>query len=110
VSWTEVVPDAPAGDTRWAGCGVLDGLVEFQGEMWLVGCARYNETTGTTMSNEVWSTTDGAAWTGHEEPPWARKIWHAPVATVVGGPVATGLPVASVGYTEGELVLPILVR
>jgi len=37
--------------------------------------------------------------------PWGWEDTYAPVATVVGGPVATGLPVASVGYTEGELVL-----
>lgn len=75
VSWTEVAPDGPGSETRWAGCGVLDGLVEFRGELWLVGCARYNETTGATMSHEVWSTTDGISWTLHAEPPWVGKIW-----------------------------------
>lgn len=76
VTWTEVVADAPGSETRWAGCGVLDGLVEFKGRMWLVGCAQYNETTGATLRNEVWSTTDGVVWTEHAEPPWAGKIWH----------------------------------
>jgi hypothetical protein len=77
VRWTQVVPDAPASDTRWAGCGVLDGLVEFRGELWLVGCARIREdAVGHTMFAEVWSTTDGAVWRRHADPPWAGKIWH----------------------------------
>jgi hypothetical protein len=77
VTWTEVVPDAPASDTRWAGCGVVDGLVEFRGELWLVGCARErSDAVGHSMSNEVWSTTDGAVWRRHAEPPWVGKIWH----------------------------------
>lgn len=76
VHWTEVVGDAPPSETRWAGCGVLDGLVEFHGEMWLVGCAREREdAVGHSMSNEVWSTTDGAAWRRHADPPWVGKIW-----------------------------------
>jgi hypothetical protein len=76
VNWTQVAADGPASDTRWAGCGVLDGLVEFQGEMWLVGCAREREdAVGHSMSNEVWSTTDGVSWRKHAEPPWAGKIW-----------------------------------
>ncbi len=76
VTWTEVVPDAPASETRWAGCGVLEGLVEFHGEMWLVGCARYRDDGAPhTMSNEVWSTTDGAVWKKHATPPWVGKSW-----------------------------------
>lgn len=76
VHWSEVAADAPASDTRWAGCGLLDGLVEFHGEMWLVGCARYRDDGApTTMSNEVWSTTDGAVWHEHATPPWIGKSW-----------------------------------
>ncbi len=77
VNWTQVVADAPASDTRWAGCGVLDGLVEFKGRMWLVGCAKHRDDAGGhLLSNEVWSTTDGATWKRHREPPWKGKIWH----------------------------------
>lgn len=76
VHWTQVAADAPASATRWAGCGVLDGLIEFHGEMWLVGCAIDREdAVGHTMSNEVWSTTDGVTWKLHATPPWAGKIW-----------------------------------
>lgn len=76
VHWTEVAADAPASDTRWAGCGLVDGLVEFRGAMWLVGCAQYRENAvGTTMDNAVWSTTDGVTWTRHPTPPWAGKSW-----------------------------------
>ena len=76
VHWAQVAPDGPASDTRWGGCGVLDGLVELKGRMWLVGCARAREDAqGHTMSNEVWSTTDGAVWKLHAEPPWKGKIW-----------------------------------
>lgn len=76
VHWTQVAADGPESDTRWAGCGVLDGLVEFRGEMWLVGCAREREdASGHLMSNDVWSTTDGITWRRHAEPPWVGKIW-----------------------------------
>ena len=54
--WTQIAADAPASETRWAGCGMTDGFVEFRGEMWLVGCARYQEVAGHALSNEVWST------------------------------------------------------
>lgn len=75
-TWTQVAENGPGSETRWAGCGVVDGFVEFQGAMWLVGCARYNEVTGHVMSNEVWSTQDGITWQRHADPPWAGKIWH----------------------------------
>lgn len=76
VSWTQVAADAPASATRWGGCGVLDGLVEYKGRMWLVGCARAREDAqGHTLINEVWSTTDGLTWSLHAEPPWKGKIW-----------------------------------
>jgi hypothetical protein len=95
VAWSQVVADAPASDTRWAGCGILDGLVAFRERLWLVGCARYNESTGSTMSNEVWSTTDGATWTRHADPPWVGKIWHNVV-------VWDGKLWALFGYTYGD--------
>ena len=77
VHWNQVAADAPASDTRWAGCAAVDGLVEFHGRLWLVGCARYrDDVVGHTMSNEVWSTTDGVTWTRHADPPWKGKIWH----------------------------------
>ncbi len=80
-NWTQVAPDRPASDTVWEGCGVLDGLVEFRGEMWLVGCAWEREdASGHAMFNDVWSTTDGVSWTRHAEPPWAGKIWPNVVA------------------------------
>lgn len=80
VDWTQVAGDAPASDTRWAGCGVLDGLVEFRGRMWLVGCARErSDAQGHTMYNDVWSTRDGITWQRHAEPPWKGKIWQTVV-------------------------------
>jgi len=76
VNWTQVAADAPASDTRWAGCGVLEGLVEFRGRMWLVGCARErSDAQGHSVSNDVWSTSDGVTWQLHAEPPWKGKIW-----------------------------------
>ncbi|MFZ4738156.1 MAG: IPT/TIG domain-containing protein [Bradymonadia bacterium] len=75
-NWTQVVPDAPASPTRWGGCGVLDGLVSFRGELWLVGCARERENAeGHLMFNAVWSSRDGVEWRPHATPPWAGKIW-----------------------------------
>lgn len=74
--WTQIAADGPGSATRPEGCGVLDGLVEFHGALWLVGCAREREDAlGHSMSNEVWSTTDGITWTLHAEPPWVGKIW-----------------------------------
>jgi hypothetical protein len=75
INWTQVVADAPGSDTRWAGCGMVESFVEFQGRMWLVGCARYKEVTGHELSNEVWSTTDGVTWQKHATPPWTGKGW-----------------------------------
>lgn len=76
VNWVQVAADAPASDTRWGGCGLVTGLVEFQGRMWLLGCAKYrDDAVGTSMSNEVWSTTDGLVWQRHADPPWAGKSW-----------------------------------
>jgi hypothetical protein len=99
VNWEQVVADAPASATRWAGCGVLDGLVEFQGRMWLVGCARYRDSAeGHLMSNEVWSTTDGAVWTRHADPPWQGKIW--PNVVVWRGELWILF-----GYTHGDPML-----
>jgi len=81
VNWTEVAPDAPASDVRWAGCGVLDGLVAFRGRLWLVGCGRErSDAQGHSMFNEVWSTEDGTVWQRHAVPPWQGKIWHNTVA------------------------------
>ena len=99
VNWQQVAAEAPASATRWAGCGILDGLVEFQGRMWLVGCARYRESAdGHQMSNEVWSTTDGATWTRHTDPPWQGKIW--PNVVVWRGELWILF-----GYTHGDPVL-----
>ncbi|MFO0552259.1 MAG: IPT/TIG domain-containing protein [Polyangiaceae bacterium] len=75
VHWTEVAPDGPASATRWGGCGMVDGFVEFKGELWLVGCARYREVAGHELFAEVWSTADGTSWHRHEDPPWAGKAW-----------------------------------
>jgi hypothetical protein len=79
VNWTEVLPSGPAGPTRWERCGAADGLVEFQGRMWLVGCGC--DTSGSScgpgdLRAEVWSSADGAVWKRHSDPPWAGKTWH----------------------------------
>lgn len=96
VNWTEVVADGPPSETRWAGCGAVDGLVEFKGRMWLVGCARYRDDgVPHTLMKEVWSTTDGAVWKKHTTPPWAGKIWHNVV-------VWDNKLWILFGYTEGD--------
>ena len=43
--------------------------------MWLVGGSTYTETLPRQFHAEVWSTTDGATWTRHADPPWQGKIW-----------------------------------
>lgn len=96
VTWQQVAADGPASDTRWGGCGSVDGFVEFKGRMWLVGCARHrDDVEGHTLYNEVWSTTDGVAWTKHAEPPWKGKIWHNVV-------VWQGHLWAMFGFTYGD--------
>lgn len=107
VNWQQVAADAPASDTRWRGCGAVDGFVEFKGRMWLVGCARHrDDAAGHEVYAEVWSTTDGATWTRHADPPWTGKIWHNVVVwqghlwALFGftyGDPAHGLPVGNAG-------------
>ncbi|MBK8259250.1 MAG: IPT/TIG domain-containing protein [Polyangiaceae bacterium] len=74
-NWTQVVADSPPSDTRWGGCGMVDSLVSFKGELWMLGCARYNETAGHQLIAEVWSSADGKIWKQHATPPWAGKGW-----------------------------------
>lgn len=76
VTWTQVVGDAPASATRWAGRSMVSQLVEFKGRMWLVGGGTYTEGLPRTYFADVWSTTDGAVWTQHAPPPWQGVIWH----------------------------------
>jgi hypothetical protein len=75
ISWTQVAENGPGSDTRWAGCSMVDGFVEFKGELWLLGCARYDDVNGHVLYNDVWSTSDGVTWTRHAEPPWTGKIF-----------------------------------
>ncbi len=95
VHWSQVAEDSPGSETRWAGCGMNDGVVEFQGRMWLVGCGRYREVAGHLLSNEVWSTADGVIWTRHTEPPWKGKGW--PNVVVWDGKLWILF-----GYTQGD--------
>lgn len=74
--WTQVLADDPDSTTRWAGCSAVDGLVEWKGELWLVGCARYYEAAGHELIREVWSSPDGQTWRKHPTPPWPGRIWH----------------------------------
>lgn len=76
VTWTEVLADGPASETRWAPRGMLSNLVEWHGRMWLVGGGTYAETVPRTMYPEVWSTTDGVTWQQHTAPPWVERQWH----------------------------------
>jgi hypothetical protein len=73
--WTQVAADAPASESRWGGCGMVSSFVAWRGRMWLVGCARYRESLGHEYVHDVWSTTDGIAWTRHRTPPWSGKGW-----------------------------------
>jgi hypothetical protein len=105
VDWTEVAPDAEPSATRWRPCGVMTQLVEFQGEMWLVGCALYDETNGFEYYNEVWSTTNGARWEPHTTPPWDGKMWHNVLVWdekiwVISGSTATNPNNSETWYSE----------
>ncbi len=75
-AWTQVLTDAPGDPSRWPGCSALDGLVEWKGELWLAGCARYYEAAGHEFFREVWSSPDGVTWRRHATPPWPGRIWH----------------------------------
>ena len=76
-NWVQVVPDAPASATRWAGRGLVNQLVEFNGRMWLVGGSTYTEALPRTLYPEVWSTTDGITWIEHSLPlqPLPGRAW-----------------------------------
>jgi hypothetical protein len=79
LSWRQVAADAPGSATRWDRCAGVSGVVEFQSEMWLVGCGC--DTSGSNcgpadLRAEVWSSVDGLNWRQHTPPPWAGKTWH----------------------------------
>jgi hypothetical protein len=77
IHWEEVLPDEPESETHFSGRGIIGGLAEFQGRLWLVGGGRYRDDfVGDTFFPEVWSSADGATWTQHTPPPWAGRIWH----------------------------------
>lgn len=97
-SWTQVLADAPPSTTRWAGCSALDGLVEWRGELWLVGCARYYEAAGHELIREVWSSPDGVSWRRRTTPPWPGRIWHNAL-------VWDGRLWVLFGYTTGDPAL-----
>lgn len=75
-NWTQVLADDPEDTTRWTGCSAVDSLVEWRGELWLVGCARYYEAAGHELVREVWSSPDGLSWRKRQTPPWQGRIWH----------------------------------
>jgi hypothetical protein len=77
VTWTEVAPNGPPSATRWSPRGVLNKMVEFNGELWLVGGGTYQtyDVPIQEFPAEAWSTTDGVTWTEHSVP-WSGRIYH----------------------------------
>lgn len=78
VTWTEVAGDAPASATRWSPRGIVSKMVEFKGELWLVGGGTYDtpDFPERQYLAEAWSTTDGVTWTQHAAPPWVGRQYH----------------------------------
>lgn len=79
VAWAQVAADAPAGENRWGGRGVVNKLVEFQDRLWLIGGGRYEtpDSPERVTYAEVWSTTDGITWKQHAKPPWVGRMYHS---------------------------------
>lgn len=85
VTWTQIAADGAASATRPGPRGLIFGLVEFLGRMWLVSGGKYPSAASPSRVYyaEVWSTTDGITWTQHASPPWIGKLYHD--VSVFGG-------------------------
>ncbi len=74
VNWTQVTSHAP-----WSPRGMIQGSVEFNGRMWLLGGGTYDTPAHPTrlFYNEVWSSADGVQWRKDADAPWAPRQYHS---------------------------------
>lgn len=77
VTFTEVKPSGP----HWSPRGNIGEAVEHLGKLWVIGGGAYDDPGAgrpkRSFSNEVWTTTDGSAWSKvAEEPPFSPRVWH----------------------------------
>jgi hypothetical protein len=74
VTWTQVTAHA-----AWSPRGMIQGSVEFNGRMYLLGGGTYNTVAHPTrlFYNEVWSSTDGLDWRKDTTAPWAARQYHS---------------------------------
>jgi hypothetical protein len=73
-NWTLVTAHA-----AWSPRGMIQGSVEFNGRMWLLGGGTY-DTPGhpkRLFYNEVWSSTDGLDWRKDTTAPWAPRQYQS---------------------------------
>jgi hypothetical protein len=73
-TWTQVTANAP-----WLPRGAIQGSVEFNGRMWLLGGGTYQTLTrGRAYYNDVWSSADGVNWTqATAHAPWAGREYQS---------------------------------
>ena len=74
VNWTQVTAHAP-----WSPRGMIQGSVEFNGRVWLLGGGTYDTPAHPTrlFYNEVWSSADGVQWRKDAIAPWAPRQYHS---------------------------------
>jgi hypothetical protein len=75
VNWTQVTASAP-----WLPRGAIQGSVEFNGRMWLLGGGTYDTPDHPTRLyyNDVWSSADGVNWTqATAHAPWAGREYQS---------------------------------
>jgi hypothetical protein len=74
-NWQKVEPKEP----YWPQRGMIGGSALHQGRIWILGGGTYDtpKTPERKFFNDVWSSSDGAAWTRHvENAPWAPRQYH----------------------------------
>ena len=76
-TWTSVPTEGPIWEPR----GIVSGVVEHRGKMWLIGGGLHDDALGghpdREYRNDVWSTADGRHWEKQPEAaPFTARIWH----------------------------------
>jgi hypothetical protein len=75
LSWEQIKPKEPF----WSARGMIGGSAVFKGRVWVLGGGTYDtpKVKSRNFYNDVWSTSDGVAWTRHvEQAPWHPRQYH----------------------------------
>ena len=74
-NWQKIEPKEP----YWPQRGMIGGSAVHQGRIWILGGGTYDtpKTPERKFFNDVWSSSDGVAWTRHvDKAPWAPRQYH----------------------------------